>query len=332
MGSLFSGDEARLGVSLAFFVISCHQGNDARSAVCSDRRCSARALVNVLAGDKMGEAKPICSGIVIGGDDATTRVLTAAHCGARKRNGAKRLFARVACDSRRTLTVESVERHPSFRPGDADTAYDFAILTMPRVSCAARVEFTAEPPSPGAELRVPVDGDWAALTLTTITPLRLKLGRKDRGVCRGSSGAPVFTEQQGRLRLAAIVASGRDDCQGDIVAGRIDAFAGRLAASPRTGRVFADASPATCAQCQEQQALGAGSCGNADTQCSDDHVCSDARACLQACQTAACERQCLAVGAGSPALSALRRCACAKCAEPCAATCAPSALRALDSR
>lgn len=310
------------GVSLAFFVISCDQGNDGRSAVCSERRCSARALVSVLAGDNIGEATPICSGIVIGGGGGTTRVLTAAHCGAGKRDGAHRLFARVACDSR-TLAVESVERHPSFRAGDAESGYDFAILTLPRVGCASRVEFSTEPPAPGAELRVPLDGEWAALTLTTITPLRLKLGRKAPGVCRGSSGAPVFTEQQGRLRLMAIVSSGRDDCRGDVVAGRIDAFAGRSEASPRKGKVFADSSPATCAQCQEQQALGAGSCGNADTQCSDDHVCSNARACLRACRTAACERQCLAVDAASPALSALRRCACAKCAEPCAATCAP---------
>lgn len=310
-------------MSLATFVIGCHQGNDARSLVCGDRRCSARALVSVLAANEMGEATRICSGVVIGGNDATTTVLTAAHCGVSKRDGERRLFARFACDSRRTVAVESVERHPSFRRGDADSGYDFAILSVPRVGCAERVEFSAQPPAPGAELRVPLDGDWPALTLRAVTPLRLKLGRKDGDVCRGSSGAPVFTEQQGRLRLVAIVASGRDDCLGDVVAGRIDTFAGRLDASARTGGVFADSLPGTCGQCQEQQALGTGSCGNADTQCSQDHVCSEARSCLQACGTAACQRQCLAVGATSPALSALRRCACARCAEPCAALCAP---------
>ena len=268
-------------------------------------------------------ATPICSGIVIGAGNETTIVLTAAHCGTAKRDGSKRLYARVGCDSRRTLAVSSVERHPFFRQGDASSGHDLALLTLPRVRCAPRVELATEPLAPGVTLQVLADNKWSALKLTSTSPLRLKLGRSGSGVCRGSSGAPVFAEQKGRLELAAIVASGRDDCSGDIIAGRIDMLPPSLGASQPLDASFAALAAPTCAQCQEQQSLGAGSCGNADTQCTHEPVCSEALACLQACHTPACERQCLAPTVASPPLSGMMRCMCAKCSEACSAICAP---------
>jgi hypothetical protein len=277
----------------------------------------------VLAGASATSATPICSGVVIGGDNETSIVLTAAHCGSAKRDIDKRLFARAACDSRRTLAASSVERHPLFRQGDAASGYDFAVLTVPRVGCAPRVELSTELPASGAKLQVLVDINWSTLVLTGATPLRLKLGRSGTGVCGGSSGAPVFAEQQGRLQLVAIVASGRDDCRGDVIAGRIDAVPPTLGASRRPSDSFGGSAARTCTQCQEQQALGTGSCGNAGSHCTYDGVCTQALACLQACHTPACERQCLAAAAASPALSAMLRCTCATCVDACSAICAP---------
>jgi Trypsin len=276
----------------------------------------------VLAGADATTATPICAGVVVDQSEDTTWVLTAAHCGSSYRDRGGQLFVRAACASERTSRVSSLEQHPLFRRGDPQSAYDFALLGVPRIPCALAAKLGALRPG-AASVQVSAPHGWQSLRVASSTALRLQLHREDGALCQGSSGLPVFLEESSELEVVGLVSGGRADCRGVLQAGRVDALPAAFSSPQTRARDRAGEAAQTCAQCTEQLGLGAGPCGNVASHCARDPVCARAVTCLAACRSVDCERACLTRG-GSSQLATLLRCSCAAgCSTACDAHCSP---------
>lgn len=275
---------------------------------CRERECLATASATLLVGADATTAKPICAGVVIAQSAKATWLLTAAHCGNNGRQPERHLFVRAACAWGRMSVASAFERHPLFRAGDPNSAYDLAVVSVPRIPCARPVKLGTVPPRVERSVLVSARTTWHLLRVASRTALRLQLHRADSTLCGGSSGSPVFFEGAAGVELVALVSGGKGDCRGPLVAARTDV----LVSSPKPGapgEMFGR--DQTCAQCSEQRALGAGPCGNAANQCDRDVDCSRAVACLTECRSLDCERACLAEPLRSAPLRTLLRCTCA---------------------